>query len=115
MYHLLRIAHRKSCRVPVSIKVQGQAKETPFTGYGENISASGMLFHSDTVLFEGDRVTCTFYLADSTHISTKAEVVRVIEKKTEHDTNGYGIRFIDLSSKFSIALEAFAEQEGRNA
>ena len=114
IHHLLQIAHRKSCRVPVSIKVRGTIKEIPFTGYGENISASGMLFHSDTFLFEGDTLTCNFYLPDSTHITTEAEVVRIIEKKTEHDANGYGIKFINLSPQFAAALEAFAEKESKN-
>ena len=72
-----------------------------------------MFFHSETSLFEGDILTCTFYLPDSTHVTTKAEVVRVIDKQIEHDTNGYGIRFIDLSPKLSASLAAFAEKESK--
>ena len=110
---LLHIGHRKSCRVPVSIKIHGRSSEIPFTGYAENLSVSGMLLHSDTLLYEGDDITCAFYLPDSTHINTKAEVIRVLGIETEHDTNGYGIKFIDLSTDFSSAIENFVKKEQR--
>jgi CheY-like chemotaxis protein len=110
-YQLLHIAPRKSCRVPLSIKIIGTTKGAPFTGYAENISVSGMLLHSDTILFEGDMIICFFYLPDSTHITSNAEVIRILEKETEHDTNCYGIKFIGLGTDFSSAIEAFVEKE----
>jgi CheY-like chemotaxis protein len=114
VHQLLHIGHRKSCRVPVSIKIQGRSSEIPFTGYAENLSVSGMLLHSDTLLYEGDAITCAFYLPDSTHITTNAEVIRTLERETEHDTNGYGIKFIDLSTDFSSAIEGFVKKEQQN-
>jgi CheY-like chemotaxis protein len=112
-HQLLHIGPRKSCRVPVSIRIEGRSLEIPFTGYAENISVSGMLLHSDTLLDEGDAITCAFYLPDSTHINTNAEVIRILEKETEHDTNGYGIKFIDLSTEFSSAIEGFVKKGKR--
>ncbi|MFZ3137947.1 MAG: PilZ domain-containing protein [Thermodesulfovibrionales bacterium] len=113
VHKLLHIGHRKSCRVPMSIKIHGRSSEIPFTGYAENLSVSGMLLHSDTLLYEGDAITCAFYLPDSTHITTNAEIIRVLERETEHDTNGYGIKFIDLSTDFSSAIEGFVKKEQR--
>jgi c-di-GMP-binding flagellar brake protein YcgR len=74
-----------------------------------------MLLHSEALLFEGDTITCSFYLPDSTHITINAEVIRILEKETEHDTNYYGVKFIDLSSDFSSAIEAFVEKECRHS
>lgn len=112
-HQLLHIAPRKSFRVPLSIKISGTSNDVLFTAFGEDISVSGMLLHSDTLLCEGDTITCSFYLPDSTHITSDAEVVRVLEKGTEHDTNCYGVKFIDLSNDFSSAIEAFVENERR--
>jgi CheY-like chemotaxis protein len=114
-HQLLNIAPRKAYRVPVSIKITGKSKDTPFIGYTENLSISGMLFHSDTILFEGDAIVCSFYLPDSTHITSNAEVVRVLEKETDHDTNFYGIKFVDLSANIISAIEAFIKEEALQA
>jgi c-di-GMP-binding flagellar brake protein YcgR len=100
-------------RVPLSIKIHVTSKGIPFIGYGENISVSGMLLHSETFLSEGDTIACSFYLPDSTHINTNAQVIRLLEKMTEHDTNGYGIRFIDLGAHYRSAIERFVGKEGR--
>ncbi|MDQ7786694.1 MAG: PilZ domain-containing protein [Thermodesulfovibrionales bacterium] len=107
IHQLLNIAPRKALRIPMSIKIHVTSKGGPFTGYGENISVSGMLLHTETLLADGDTLTCSFYLPDSTHITTNAEVMRLLERTTEHDTNGYGIKFIDLSAGFHSAIERF--------
>ena len=111
IHQLLYVAPRKSLRVPLSIKIHVVSKGIPFIAYAENISVSGMLLHSEALLFEGDTITCSFYLPDSTHITINAEVIRIHEKETEHDTNCYGVKFIDLSIDFSSAIEAFVEKE----
>ncbi|MEW6585823.1 MAG: response regulator [Nitrospirota bacterium] len=110
VHQLLLVAPRRSFRVPLSIRVHVTSKGTPFLGYAENVSMSGMLLHSEAVLFEGDAITCSFYLPDSTHAVTNAEVVRVLEKATEHDANGYGIEFIDPGTQFEAAIKAFVEK-----
>jgi c-di-GMP-binding flagellar brake protein YcgR len=111
MHQLLSVAPRKTLRVPLSIKIHVASKGTPFIVYAENISVSGMLLHSEALFFKGDTITCSFYLPDSTHITTNAEVIRVLEKGIEHDTNCYGVKFIDLSIDFSSAIEAFVEKK----
>lgn len=111
VHQLLNVAPRKSLRVPLSIEIHVTSIGNPFMAYAENISTSGMLLHSETLLFVGDIITCGFYLPDSIHITTHAEIMRVVGKATEHDTNGYGIRFIDLSTRFNAAIEAFVRKE----
>jgi CheY-like chemotaxis protein len=115
MHQLLYVAPRKSLRVPLSIKIHLVAKGTPFIAYAENISVSGMLLHSEALLFEGDTITCSFYLPDSTHTTINAEIMRILEKETEHDTNCYGVKFIDPSIDFSSAIEAFVEEKRDSA
>ena len=70
-----------------------------------------MLMHSDTLLVEGDMIICSFYLPDSKHITTNAEVIRIPDKESEHDTNCYGIKFLDLSPDCRAAIEAFIVKE----
>jgi DNA-binding response OmpR family regulator len=111
MHQLLSVAPRKTLRVPLSIKIHVASKWAPFIVYAENISVSGMLLHSEAHLSKGDTITCSFYLPDSTHITINAEVTRVVKKETEHDTNCYGVRFIDPSIGFSSAIEAFVEKK----
>ena len=111
VHQLLHIAPRRLFRVPLSIQIFGTAKDIPFIGYTENISVSGMLMHSDTLLFEGDMIICSFYLPDSKHITTNAEVIRIPDKESEHDTNCYGIKFLDLSPDCRAAIEAFIVKE----
>ena len=114
IHQLLYVAPRKSLRVPLSIKIHVVKKRTPLIAYAENISVSGMLLHSEALLFEGDTITCSFYLPDSTHITINAEVIRILKKETEHDTNCYGVKFIDLSIDFSSAIGAFVEKKCRH-
>jgi len=111
IHQLLYVAPRKPLRVPLIIKIH----VVTFIAYVENISVSGMLLHSEALLFEGDTITCSFYLPDSTHITINAAVIRIHEKETEHDTNCYGVKFIDLSIDFSSAIGAFVEKEYRHS
>ncbi len=111
IHQLINIAPRKSLRVPLSIRINGTSKGKPFTAYTENISVSGMLFHSNTILFEGDTIICNFYLPDSTHITTNAQIIRVLAKETEYDTNGYGITFMNINTQCKAAIQQFVEIE----
>jgi len=111
VHQLLNIAPRKSCRIPMSIKIRGTSKKLSFTGYAENISTSGLLLQSDASLSEGDTVMCSFSLPDSKHITVTAEIVRVLEKQIPYKTNCYGIHFIDIRNNLSSAIESFVEKE----
>lgn len=107
MHRLLNIAARGSCRVPIAVAIQGTRKETPFTGFLDNISTTGMLFRSDAVLYEGDTVTCTFSLPGSSKVAAEAEIVRLVEVVSETARNLYGLSFTDPDSRLISAIEKF--------
>jgi two-component system chemotaxis response regulator CheY len=106
-HRLLNVAERTDFRVPIAVKIRGKYKGEAFLGYSENLSVSGMMFESEQVLKKGDVVLCAFLLDDSTHVTTDAEIVRVIKGRTEHDINQYGARFIGLADDFKSAIEAY--------
>jgi CheY-like chemotaxis protein len=110
-YQLLNIAPRRSCRIPVGMKIQGMSKKMPFTAYAENISVSGMMFRTAAVFFEGDMITCSFSLPDSARITANGEIVRVVETKAKPDIRHYGVKFIDLGAESYSAIEEFVGRE----
>lgn len=109
-HQLLNISERESYRVLLGVKASGNYRRTPFLCRSENISASGMLIETDKIFNKGDIITCSFFLPDSTHISTTSEIVRVVEKRDEFDTNQYGIKFYDITPEKRSAIEAFIEK-----
>lgn len=113
-YQLLHVTPRRSCRIPLKLKIEGASKEKPFTGRVENLSSSGMLFQSSAIFFEGDTIKCSFSLPDSTRITGIAEIVRVMKKENEKDTTHlYGVRFPDLSDADTSALESFVKNNSK--
>jgi response regulator RpfG family c-di-GMP phosphodiesterase len=110
---LLNIAQRESLRAPVAVKVQGKYKGKPFLCISENISATGMLFHTEKIMHKGDVIACSFFLPNSVHIVTEAEIVRIVKKKTEFDTHHYGIKFSKLKSKDKSEIETYTKEELR--
>ena len=63
-HQLLHVTQRRTCRIPLKVRLEGQAKGKPFTGSIENISTAGLLIHTEAVLFEGDDIHCSFDLQD---------------------------------------------------
>lgn len=111
MYQLLHIPTRMSCRVPISVKIDGTLRKMPFTAHIENISTSGMLFKTAADLLEGDAITCTFSLPGSSRITANAEIVRVVESRKKKDLHLYGIKFTDIEAEALSAIETFVEKE----
>ena len=111
MYQLLHIPPRMSCRIPISVKIEGTLRKMPFTAHIENISTSGMLFRTAAYLSEGDTITCTFSLPGYSRVTANAEIVRVVESKRKKEPHVYGIKFIDLAVESLSAIEAFVEKE----
>jgi response regulator RpfG family c-di-GMP phosphodiesterase len=110
---LLNIAQRESLRAPVAVKVHGKFKGKPFLCLSENISATGMLFQTEKIIHKGDVIACSFFLPNSVHIVTEAEIVRVVRKKTEFDTHHYGTKFSNLKSKDKSEIEKYTKEELR--
>jgi len=109
-HRLLNVAPRTSYRIPIRVKFFGKSKQRVFTGYTENLSSSGMLLCTMSHLFEGDSVMCSFSVPVSTQITVQAEVVRVLGKEPEHNTNCYGIKFTELGANATSAIQAFVEK-----
>ncbi len=112
-HQLLNIAQREYLRAPVAVKVHGKYKNKPFLCISENISASGMLFQSEKIIDKGDAIICSFFLPNSVHIITDAEVARFVKKKIEFDTHYYGIKFLNLKNKDKSAIETYTKEELR--
>lgn len=109
LHKLLHVSPRMSYRIPVSVKLHGKSKALPFSGHTEDIGASGMLFRSAALLYEGDVITCSFSLPRSEQITVNAEIVRCVGKEAGHDGNLYGIRFIDPGPRVVSALASFVK------
>ena len=110
---LMSIPAREAYRSPIGIMVNCDNTRHPALGYAENISVTGMLFDSEKSFSIGETISCWFVLPDSTHVSTVAEIVRINNKVTEHDTNQYGIRFLGLNPAFRAAISDYVRKKQR--
>ena len=110
---LLNIAQRESLRAPVAVKIQGKYQGKPFLCISENISATGMLFQSEKIIHKGDGIACSFFLPNSVHIVTDAEIVRIVRKKTDFDLHHYGMKFLNLKSGHRSEIEKYTREELR--
>jgi len=110
-HKLLNVAPRSACRIPVSVKLYGKSKGKSFTGRAKNMSASGMLFGTEAIFFEGDIITCFFEHSGPPQMSVDAEIVRVVSKEAGEDTNWYGVRFVNARANFGATIKAFIEKE----
>jgi DNA-binding response OmpR family regulator len=111
---LMSIPGREAYRSPIGIMVNCDNMRHPALGYSENISVTGMLFDSEKSFSQGETISCWFVLPDSTHVRTDAEIVRISNRVTEHDTNQYGIQFLGLDpvSRNAIADYIIKRQRG---
>lgn len=105
---LLEIPERKSYRVLLKVKVNGESAIDAFFCSSHNISASGILIETDKVLNKGDEISCSFFLPGAHRISADAQIVRV-------STNGtgsfhYGAHFIDLDPRHRASIESFVKK-----
>ncbi|HEY6873611.1 MAG TPA: response regulator [Geobacteraceae bacterium] len=110
---LLAVSARKGYRVLLKAHVNGERENIPFFCTSHNISATGILFETDKLLNQGDRITCVFYLPGACQITTAGEVVRSL--KMPDGTLNYGVRFINLASESRGAIERFVTNFNRNA
>jgi len=110
MQELLNISSRGSCRVLLSVRLEGYLLGKPFTCTSENISTSGLLMETHRNLEQGDRIDCSLVLPDSTRVKTSGEIVRSIKNPTRFDPNWYGVKFSTLAPEAKCAIEALVEK-----
>jgi CheY-like chemotaxis protein len=107
-HQLLHITQRKTCRIPLKVRLEGESMGKPFSGSIENISTAGLLFHTEADLFEGDDIHCSFDLPDSGRIYLSADVVRTVEPQESPSLKKrYGVRFTDIGDADASSIEAF--------
>jgi CheY-like chemotaxis protein len=109
-HRLLNIPPRKTCRVPVRIRVDGKVRGRRFCGTVENISTAGMLFRSSDVLLEGDSIQCSFSLSGSRQVTVPGEVVRVLSGEAGAES-GYGVSFTDITTEAVAAIMRFSGKQ----
>jgi len=114
VHQLMNIPVRETFRAPIGVRVQCSSGIKHSMGYSENISVTGMLFDSEETLLKGGLISCWFVLPDSTHVRADAEIVRVADRASEHDTNQYGIRFLDLAAGCRAAIDTYVRKTLRN-
>jgi uncharacterized protein (TIGR02266 family) len=107
-HRLLNIAPRKTCRVPVKIRLECQTRGKRFTGMIENISTAGLFFRSSAVLPEGATVHCTFAVPGGRQVTVPGEVVRILSDELQA---GYGVSFFDISTEAVSAIERLSGGE----
>lgn len=110
---LLNISSRGSCRVLLSVSLEGHLLGKPFTCTSENISASGLLMETHRNLERGDRIDCSLVLPDSTRVKTSGEIVRAIKNPTRFNPNWYGVKFSALAPEARCAIEALVNKRSQ--
>lgn len=110
---LLDIPVRKSLRVLLEVKVEGDGHLRPFYGRSEDISTSGLLLETDKDLNEGEKIACSFLLPGSVRISAVGDVVRAIRPPLDSHLGRYGIRFTELSREAAAAIEHYTRQTAK--
>ena len=74
----------------------------------ENVSAGGVVVHTDAALEVGTTVELYFELPGGVAVETNAEVVR-------HDGERIALRFVDLDHELIVALRAYCRRSGMTA
>ena len=110
---LMSIPVREAYRTPIGIMVNCDNRGNPSLGYSENISVTGMLIDTEKTFPKGGILLCSFVLPDSTRVRAEAEIVRISARATEHDTNQYGIRFLDLDAACRTAIADYVRKRQR--
>lgn len=109
-HQFMSIPVREAYRAPIGIMVNSDNKRQLALGYSENISITGMLFDSEKKFSIGEIISCWFVLPESTHVNTLAEIVRIGNRASEHDTNRYGSRFSGLDPEFRRAISEYVRK-----
>ena len=101
----LSVSTRTGYRVLLKAHIRDEPGISPFFCTSHNISSTGIMFETDRLLDQGDRIICTFFLSGACRITADGEVVRS-EKKPDGSFQ-YGVRFIDLASSSRGEIEKF--------
>ena len=104
---LLHIPKRESMRVLMKVTVKGTSNKKSFFSLSQNISSSGLLIETDSLLSKGDEITCSFFIK-SFQVTAIGKIVRVFKKGQERYQ--YGIQFQDLDPLSKFKIEDFVRK-----
>ena len=103
----LNLSCRESHRALMTAAVQGEKRNKQFFSNSLDISRTGMLFETDEVLEEGDRVRCSFFIGRFLR-TINGKIVRV-DKKTP-GKNIYGMLFLKLDPYSKAKIDEFVDE-----
>jgi CheY-like chemotaxis protein len=106
---LLDIAARKTLRVLLSASVEGRVDDEPFVCRVRNISTTGMQIECDTLLDEGARLYCIFYLPNAMKIEVSGKIIRSLEQTPGHKDHQYGLMFTEITAETKRLLTDYVE------
>lgn len=109
----LAVSTRRGYRVILKAHVRGERESAPFFCTSHNLSATGILFETDKLLNQGDRIACGFFLPGASQITADGEIVRSLEMPD--GTLQYGVRFINLAPDYRGELERFVAKFNQKA
>ncbi len=104
---LLNVSERTSYRVIVKVVNMDDNKAAHVFCASKNISSSGVLLETDTIINKGDKLTCSFFLPNSIRVVAEGEIMRIHEK--ENGLKEYGVRFIDIPPSVELQIASFVE------
>ena len=102
----LNLSPRGNHRARMRAAVQGEKRHNKFFSNSLDISSTGMLFETDKVLEEGDRVTCSFFIGRFLR-TLNGKIVRVDKKAP--GKNLYGMLFLELDPYSKAKIDEFVD------
>ncbi len=103
----LDLSSRGSHRALLTAAVQGEKRNKQFFSNSLDISSTGMLFETDEVLEEGDRVKCSFFIGRFLR-TLNGKIVRV-DKKAPGKIF-YGMLFLGLDPYSKAKINEFIDE-----
>lgn len=101
---------RQSLRCPVNMFVMGEFRNNLFSSTSRNLSTSGMLFETNRVLAQHDKIICSFVLQHK--ITVNGEIVRASTRTS--DMYDYAVRFLDIDPRSKGEIEALVRSRTRH-
>ena len=87
--------------------VQGKKRNKQFFSNSLDISSTGMLFETEEVLEEGDRIKCSFFIGKFLR-TLNGKIVRVDKKAP--GKNFYGMLFLELDPYSKAKIDEFVDE-----
>jgi CheY-like chemotaxis protein len=109
----LQIPARRDYRAIFNARVNGTRESLSFSGMTRNISASGLLCETATILNQDDLITNLLLAIDSHQIVADGKVVRS-ESRPDGMYN-YGVQFTSLAPEYLEKIEQFVAAPGQRA